>query len=221
MVPTAPKSGTVAEPDTLTILSTQTRSLTNSNNNPVAASVNLTLKQYSTKVAYTGHCNVTNPFTRDFWTGFFNPTQCEIRGLPQALPIKVFSPDSYILSFSFPTPKKLASGTKWIEGKVKPAIDLKDDIHKKYVGSFTYPFSKPSTEEARERQWGKLKKPWQIGTSDRPVKFEKNGQSIEIKALDAFAAALLLQRKIWGIKELIMHAIPKAGFYMDAEIKIL
>ena len=209
--------------DKLYIYSPDTLSLTNTNSVKMEAVPFNGLNQHSCDAAYAGKCNVDNVFCGDFWAGLWKTTKWEVQGLPASLPIKVFTPDKYELSFSFPAPKKLSAGVKWIEDKAKPAVEKFEKFQKDTTlkQAFTYPFANPSSGKASKEQWGKNEHPLAIGSTDRPVTFKKNGKPIELSVVDAFASIKLFQDKLWGIKELIMQAIPKAGFYMDLKLKIL
>jgi hypothetical protein len=151
-----------------------------------------------------------------FWSDYNKPTEYEIQGLKNKLPIKAYSPDEFKLTISFPPPKKFEVGSKYVSDNTKTEY---------FDKSKTYGLAIPKKfhfePEKEKEQWGKLKHPLAIGSTDKPIFLEVNGRKIEIKALDAFASVLALVNKIGDIVQLITQSMPKAGWYCTLEYKIM
>jgi hypothetical protein len=151
-----------------------------------------------------------------FWSDYNKPTEYEIQGLRKNLPVKAYSPDEFKLSIKLPPPKKFDIGTKYVsEGENVEYID------KSKTGGVLIPKKFHFEPEKEEKQWGKLKHPLAIGSTDKPIDLEVNGQKIEIKAIDAFASILVLVNKISDLVALITQKMPKAGWYSTFETKLM
>ncbi|MDD5673349.1 MAG: hypothetical protein PHC61_04245, partial [Chitinivibrionales bacterium] len=164
------------------------------------------------KCGFKGKTDYKMLLNPHFWTDYNKPTEYEIQGLRKKLPIKAYCPDEFKLSINLPPPKKFDIGKKY-----KGEESLVYDPQSRKFQHEVLPFH----EEKDEGQWGKLKHPLAIGTTDKPISLEVNKKSIEISAVDAFASVLLLSNQFGELIELITKSMPKVGWYYTLEYKVM
>ena len=209
-------AGTPKEVDKVHVYSDNKKPLTEKNGEKVTKETEAGFSKSAMECEFKGKTDYKMLLNPHFWSDYNKPTEYEIQGLRKNLSVKTYSPDEFKLSIKLPPPKKFDIGTKYVsEGENVEYID------KSKTGSVLIPRKFHFEPEKEEKQWGKLKHPLAIGSTDKPISLEVNGQKIEIKALDAFASILVLVNKISDLVALITQKMPKAGWYSTFETKFM
>jgi hypothetical protein len=212
-------TGTPKELDKVHVYSDTKKALTEKNGEKVARENEAGFSKSAMECGFKGKTDYKMLLNPHFWSDYNKPTEYEIQGLKNKLPIKAYSPDEFSLSIKLPPPKKFDIGKKHIEGE-KEYKGEESIIYDKQTKKFVRE-SHHFEQEPKEGQWGKLKHPLAIGSTDKPISLEVNNKTIEISALDAFASVLLLSKQFGEIIELITKSMPKAGWYCTLGYKIL
>jgi hypothetical protein len=209
-------AGTPKELDKVHVYSDNKKTLTEKNGEKVIKESEAGFSKSAMECEFKGKTDYKMLLNPHFWSDYNKPTEYEIQGLRKNLPVKAYSPDEFKLIISFPPPKKFEVGSKYVSDNTKTEYF---DKSKTYGVLIPKKFHFEPEED--KGQWGKLEHPLAIGSTDKPIGLEVNGQKIEIKALDAFASVLALVRKLGDMVQLITQSMPKAGWYCTLEYKIM
>jgi hypothetical protein len=204
------------ELDTISIYSDQKKSLTEKNGTTIKTENESGFVKNVMECVFKGKPDSINILFPQFWKDLTKPTEYEIQNLRKSLPIKAYCPSEYKVSIKLPPLKKFDIGKKFVsEGENVTLVDKSKTLAVPIPKKFHF------IEEKGQGQWGKLKHPLAIGSTNKPINLEVNGKSIEISALDAFASVLVLVKKIGDIVALITQSMPKAGWYATFEYKVM